>query len=167
MINLLLLSLFPAAMIIAALTDIEDFKIPNWLSATLGFTYLPTALLLGAPADLIAQSLLVGFAMLAFCFFLFAVNFFGAGDAKLLAAAAPWVGLDAIYPFLTGTILCGGFTAIFLIAFRQIPIHPVYSHAPFLMRIHQRKDQLPYAVAIAGGGLFSFSQTALFARVFT
>ena len=167
MIELLLLSIFPAGMIIAAITDIYDFKIPNWVSASLFVGFAPAAIALGAPLSVIAQGYLLGCAVLVICFILFAVKFFGAGDAKLLAAAAPWIGISAFFPFLMGMVLTGGALAIFLIIFRAAPVRPLYAHAPFLIRMHQNRHEIPYGVAIAGGGLSAFASTPLFHIAFT
>ena len=166
MFELLLLSIFPAGMVIAAITDIYDFKIPNWVSVCVFLGYAPAALALGAPLSLIGESYLLGGAVLVVGFILFAVKFFGGGDAKLLAAAAPWVGISAFAPFLMGMALTGGVLAMFLIAFRATPVMPIYAHAPFLIRMHQNKHELPYAVAIAGGGLTCFASTPLFQLAF-
>ncbi|MEK7264914.1 MAG: pilus assembly protein CpaA, partial [Pseudomonadota bacterium] len=93
-------------------------------------------------------------------------KFLGGGDAKLLAACAPWIGLAALGPFLVYTALAGGGFAVALILFRMTPALPVYAQAPWLMRLHQRPKDIPYAVAIALGGLLSFSQTPLFQLAF-
>ena len=68
--------------------------------------------------------------------------------------------------FLVTTAIAGLFLAMLLMTFRATPPLPIYAHAPFIMRLHQRKADLPYGVAIAGGGLFSFSQTPFFQLVF-
>ncbi|MEL6359749.1 MAG: prepilin peptidase [Pseudomonadota bacterium] len=166
MIGIFFLAIFPACLIISALTDVYEFKIPNWVSLTLWLGYFPAALLLGAPGELVLQSTFFGFAVFVVCFGLFAVKFFGGGDAKLLAAAAPWIGLSAFVPFLFSMALAGGAVAIFLIAFRKMPVLPVYAHAPWLIRMHQNKHELPYAVAISAGGLWTFPQTPLFQIAF-
>ncbi len=159
MLSLIALSIFPAALVLAAATDIYDFKIPNWISLMLLGAFIPTGLLLGAPLSLIGESLLLGCAVLVVCFILFAVKFFGGGDAKLLAAVAPWIGLSSFVSFLTTTVFAGGFVAIFLLAFRRAPALPIYAQAGWLLRMHQNKHEIPYAVAISAGGLMTFMHT--------
>jgi prepilin peptidase CpaA len=164
--ELLFLSAFPAAMVLAALTDIYDFKIPNWISVLLVVCYLCAGALIHAPTGMMIEGMLFGCAMLVVGFILFAVKFFGGGDAKLLAATAPWIGLSGFSSFLFITVFAGGILALVLIAFRRAPMLPIYAHAPFLIRMHQNRHEIPYAVAIVAGGLLSFSQTPMFQLVF-
>lgn len=156
------LSVFPACLLIAAATDIREFKIPNVVCAALALGYPMAAFAVGAPVPVIVEGLVVGVAALAVGFCLFAGRVFGAGDAKLIAAAAPWIGLQAMYDFVAGTVLSGGALAIVLMCFRAAPALPAYARAPWLMRMHQNRLQLPYGVAISVGGLFAFSGSPLF-----
>ncbi|MEL7019666.1 MAG: peptidase, partial [Pseudomonadota bacterium] len=69
-------------------------------------------------------------------------------------------------PFLMVTARAGGAMAIAILMFRQSPIMPFYGRVPWLMEIHQSKSGIPYGVAIAVGGLTTFSETALFSAAF-
>jgi prepilin peptidase CpaA len=162
MVSLIFMSAFPAALIIAALNDVYEFKIPNWVSLTLFFAYFAAGAGLGAPPAQLLEGFLFGCAALVVGFALFAGKVFGGGDAKLLAACAPWIGLSGLAPFLLNTAFAGAALAVGLTVFRRTPALPVYAQAPWLMRLHQRPKDIPYAVAIAAGGLLSFSQTPLF-----
>ena len=166
MIPLIFLSAFPASLLIAAMNDLYEYKIPNWVSVVLFFSYFAAGVGLGAPPTQLLEGFLFGCAALAVGFALFAGKFLGGGDAKLLAACAPWIGLSALGPFLVYTALAGGGFAVALIIFRKAPALPVYAQAPWLLRLHQRPKDVPYAVAIALGGLLSFSQTPLFQLAF-
>lgn len=162
MITLIFLSAFPAALIIAAANDLYEYKIPNWVSIVLFLAYFAAGIGLGAPASALLEGFLFGCAALVVGFGLFAAKVLGGGDAKLLAACAPWIGPAALVPFLFYTAFAGGVFALALIMFRKTPPLPVYAQAPWLMRLHQCPKDIPYAVAIAAGGLLSFSQTPLF-----
>jgi prepilin peptidase CpaA len=166
LIALLVLSAFPAALLIAAANDLYEFKIPNWLSLTLVTAWLVGWAALSAPPALLVEGALVGAAALAVGFALFAMNVVGGGDAKLLAAIAPWIGLSNLPGFLVNMAFAGAALAISLLVFRKTPALPVYAHAPWLLRLHQRPKDIPYAVAIAAGGLLSFPQTPLFQLAF-
>lgn len=165
MIAYLLLSVFPAALLIAAANDIYEFKIPNWISIVLVSVYPAAGLAVGASPHILIEGALIGAAALAVGFGLFAGKLVGGGDAKLLAASAPWLGLGSLGIFLFYTAISGFVLAMAMAMFRKLPILPVYAHAPWLIRLHERKKDLPYAVAIAGGGLISFSQTPYFQLV--
>ncbi|MGE0408820.1 MAG: prepilin peptidase [Amphiplicatus sp.] len=164
--SLMILSVFPAALLIAAATDLYEFKIPNWISATLFLAYFLAALILGAPMSLVLEGALVAGAALTVGFILFALNIVGGGDAKLLAAAAPWMGLSGLAPFLFNMAFAGAVLAFALIVFRKTPPLPIYAQAAWVMRLHQKPKDIPYAVAIAAGGLLSFPQTPFFQLAF-
>lgn len=166
MIPLIFLSAFPAALIIAAMNDLYEFKIPNWVSAVLFCSYFAAGLGLGATPSMLLEGFLIGCAALVVGFGMFAGRIVGGGDAKLLAACAPWIGLSSLALFLFNMAIAGGFFALALILFRRTPALPVYAQAPWLMRLHQRPKDIPYAVAIALGGLLTFSQTPLFQLAF-
>ncbi len=162
MIPLFCLSAFPAALIIAAMNDLYEFKVPNWVSLVLFFSYFAAGIGLGAAPMMMVEGFLFGCAALVAGFALFAGKLLGGGDAKLLAAIAPWIGPSALFPFLLNTAIAGGAFAILLIMFRKMPALPIYAQAPWILRLHQRPKDIPYAVAIAIGGLLSFPQTPMF-----
>ncbi|MFQ5562693.1 MAG: prepilin peptidase [Parvularculaceae bacterium] len=162
MIAYIALSVFPAALLIAAMNDLYEFKIPNWVSIVLLAAYPAAGVALGAPAPLIFQGCVLAAAALAIGFILYATKVLGGGDAKLFAATAPWIGLSGLPVYLLNMALAGAFLAIGLILFRRTPPLPVYAQAQWLLRLHQTKKEIPYAVAIAAGGLLSFSETPFF-----
>lgn len=166
MASYLFLAAFPAALLIAAATDLHDFKIPNWVSASLLFAYVAAGVSLGAPASVMVEGLILGAIVLVAGFALFAARFFGGGDAKLFAACAPWIGLHQYIEYLTATAIAGGAFALIILAFRRTPVLPVYAHAPWILRMHQNQNELPYGVAISIGGLMTFSQTPFFKMAF-
>ena len=166
MLAYLCLSVFPAALLIAAANDLYEFKIPNWISLTLICAYPVAGLAVSAAPQIMIEGVIIGAAALTVGFALFALRVVGGGDAKLFAATAPWLGAMAIGPFLLYTAIAGLVLTIAMLAFRKLPILPVYAHAPWLLRLHDRKKELPYGVAIAAGGLVSFSQTPFFQLAF-
>ena len=91
MISLVFLSAFPAALIIAALNDLYEFKIPNWVSLMMVASFFVAGIAMRAPASAIFEATMIGFGALVVGFILFARNIFGGGDAKLLAATVLWV----------------------------------------------------------------------------
>lgn len=166
MLTLLLMSVFPAALLIAAANDLYEFKIPNWISAALIVAYAAAGAALGASASLLINGLLAGAAALAAGFALFAFRIIGGGDAKLLAAIAPWIGVSAAASALFNIAFAGAAVAIALLAFRKAPPLAAYADAPWIMRLYERKGDIPYAVAIAAGGLMTFQETPYFQLAF-
>ena len=85
MIPYLVLSVFPAALIVAAAHDVYEFKIPNWISIALVIAYPAAGLAVGASWPLLLEGLLIGAAALVIGFGLFAArNFLAAAMRNYL-----------------------------------------------------------------------------------
>lgn len=166
MLSYIFLSVLPAAWIVAAANDVREFRIPNWISIVLIAAFPLCALYFQYSWTLFFQCLALGVGMLIFGFALFTLNIFGGGDAKLLAASAPWIGPAAFIVFVYKVALMGGLLAFVLLAFRKTPVLPVYAHSATLMNLHQSARQIPYGVAIAAGGLWALPETHLFSLIF-
>ncbi len=166
MFAMLALSIPPAAWIVAALNDIKALRIPNWISIALIASYPVAGLLAGISLGDIGLNLLLGVVVLFMGMGLFAFKILGGGDAKLIAASVPWVGMSALWIFLFKVALIGGLVAVALMMFRKSPLLPVYAQAPWILKLHQSGQQIPYGIAIAGGGLWTLPQTQIFLSVF-
>jgi prepilin peptidase CpaA len=146
---------FAFLMILAAITDVRGYTIPNWIVGAL--IALWPAAAIGADlgwADAGAH-LLIGFAALAAGMALWAPGFLGGGDAKLLAAGALWFGWPDVFGFVLLACAAGGVLALALIGLRaaapalrlppeRVAGTPLAQGAP-----------APYAVAIAAGALMT------------
>lgn len=154
MVVTLALAAFAGLLLYAACTDIARLIIPNWVSVTLAALFPLAALVLGMPLGEIGIHVLLGAGVLVVGFFLFAGNIIGGGDAKLLAAAAVWVGPAAFMEFFVWTALAGGVLAVIVLAARSNSGHLVAIGAPdFVHRLLTPKNGIPYGVAIMCGGL--------------
>ena len=157
-----LVTIFPALMIIAGLTDATSFTIPNRLSVLLALAFLPAAFALGRPVGEIGLDLGVGVAALFAGMAMFAAGWIGGGDAKLLAAAALWLGWPATVDFLAVTALVGGGLAVLLLNARSSVVRAHLAGAPvWLERLTTPGADVPYGVAIAIGALAAFPQSGL------
>jgi prepilin peptidase CpaA len=160
--GLLATGLFPIALVYAGICDLRRFEIPNWVSVVLFLGFFPIALIVGWDGPALLDHLLAGCAMLALGFFLFAGSVIGGGDAKLLAAVAVWTGWALLPAFLVVMALSGGVIAVFLIVFRHIPLPAGAARIGWLRGLHEKRKDVPYAVAIAAGGLFVYSNLGIF-----
>jgi prepilin peptidase CpaA len=147
-----------ALLVMASLHDLVARTIPNWLAgalAVLGFVLraLTASLLGGVVAGLVV------FVLAAICW---RRGWMGGGDVKLLAAAAIAVPPSLVLSFITAVALCGGVLALlYLVAGRMVAPPPATRPRSLLaraLRVEQwrirRGGPLPYACAIAAGGLF-------------
>lgn len=157
-----LLTIFPALVIIAALSDITSFTIPNRISLLLLACFLPAALAMGRPIMGVGIDFAIGFAALVAAMGMFAAGWIGGGDAKLFAVAALWLGWPGLATFLIVTALAGGGLAVLLVNARSAWLRPYFSGAPpWLTRLTTPGAAAPYGVAIAAGALAAFPQSAL------
>jgi prepilin peptidase CpaA len=156
---------FPALVIVAGITDLTSYRIPNWISLALVGAFLPAAglaLLAGAPLSALGLHLAMGAAALFAGMAMFALNWIGGGDAKLFAAAALWLGWPAVVTYLAVTMLAGGALAMLLLALRSSPLRPFASGGPaWIGRLAEPGAAVPYGVAIAAGALAAFPVSTL------
>ena len=161
-LSALLLTLFPAGVIVAALKDATSFTIPNWLSAAVALAFFPAALLLHLPLAVLGACLLMGVVALVCGMGMFAAGWCGGGDAKLLAACALWMGWSAAPVFLMATGISGGLLATGLILARKGVIGAYASASPgWFGRLMSPDEDLPYGLAIAVGALAAFPSSPL------
>ena len=162
----LIVAIFPVGAIAAAILDATTFTIPNRLSLALAAAFFPVALILGLPMATIGACAAVGVLALVVGIGMFAMNWCGGGDAKLLAACAIWLGVPAMLPFLFYMSLFGGALALGLVLARKMMLGAyVTGGPPWLGRLLQPEEALPYGVAIALGALIAFPSSPVFAAL--
>jgi len=161
-LQIALLTVFPALMIMAGLTDVTSFTIPNRISVILALAFVPVALILGRPMNEIGMDAGVGLLALLAGMGMFAAGWIGGGDAKLFAVAGLWLGWPASINFLMVTALAGGGLAVVLLNARSSVVRAHLSGVPtWLDRLTTPGADVPYGVAIAIGALTAFPQCGL------
>lgn len=165
LLSLCLLSVLPALVIAAALSDLTTMKIPNWLSGAVIVGFFPAALVVGLPLEVVMMNCGVAVIALLVGMLLFALRVVGGGDAKLIAAACLWLGASAVAPFILWTAVFGGLLSLTLIAARR-NLGPLLVGAPgWVQPLLAAKGDIPYGIAICAGALMAFPSSALL-RVF-
>lgn len=142
---------FIACLVCAAINDVRAMRIPNWISIALVALFAVSASF--GVITAFKAHLLVALAVLVFTFVMFAANWLGAGDAKLLAALALWMGPQHIALFLALVGILGGvFAAMLLTAhwlgqrYALLSTYAVFARSSAWMRA----GKLPYGVPICG-----------------
>jgi len=152
---------YPACMFWAAASDLATMTIPNRLTAGLAFAFLPVGFMLHLGLQNWELHIGLGAAGLAIGLALFACKLMGGGDAKLIAAASLWLGLDGFVALLISTAIAGGILSLALIVARRF----FWTLAPklpaWLGRHLDPKGDIPYGIAICAGGLAAISQSDL------
>lgn len=164
-LTLMLLASLPALVIIAGLKDLTSMTIPNWISLILIGAFFPTALAVGLPLSTVAAH--VGVAILALFVGagMFALRWIGGGDAKLAAATTLWLGFGMTLPYLAYTAILGGVLTLAILLLRRAPMPGMVASVPWLARLLDRKQGIPYGVAMALAGLLTYSNTVIFERL--
>lgn len=158
-----LLAAFPILVIVGALRDVTTMTIPNWVSLALIGLYFPTAFAAGVPLAAVGVNVGVGIAALLIGMVMFALRWVGGGDAKMMAAAALWLGLDAAPQFLLWTGVAGGLFAVFLLQARTWGQAYAVRAPRWVGRLLEPKGDIPYGVAICAGALAAFPASAVMA----
>ena len=156
MITLLAQTLFPILVVAAAISDFLTLRIPNWLNAIIVLAFFPMALASGMSGEAILWHCLAGIVVLVVGFGLFSSGFIGGCDAKLLAAAALWIGWAHLPPFLVFTALAGGVLVILMKAWQLLQVEGEVHEVGWAKRLFGFKMDLPYGVAIAAGTILAF-----------
>lgn len=159
MIATLLCLAFPALLIYAAWHDLATMTIPNWVSIVLSLAFIPAAFACGLSVQQIGMHLALGAGVLLFCAGLFYVGIFGGGDAKVIPAAALWLGLAGASRFVFCMAIAGGALALVLIVLRRMKIS---SERPWAKRLLSPTEGAPYAVAIALGAILAAPASPMF-----
>ena len=157
MIEYPVLMVFPIAMAFAGAMDLFTMTIPNRVSLLLIAGFTAAALLAGMPSvGAIGLHVAAGAVMLVVGIFMFSMGWLGGGDAKLLAAAALWIGFDELFGFLIQVTMLGGVLATMLMGFRGLTLPAWFSTQEWAMRLHQKDGGIPYGIAIAGAALWVY-----------
>jgi prepilin peptidase CpaA len=147
-----------ALVMVAALHDVATRTIPDWIPAGLALAGVALRLQAGDATAGIVMALLLLVAMAVLWF----RGFIGGGDAKLVPAAALVLPSSTIGLYVCVIAMAGGGLAALYLALSVVVRRPAPGMRRSLMarllkaeawRVH-RRGGIPYAVAIAAGGMF-------------
>jgi prepilin peptidase CpaA len=136
-------TLLTAVLAWASYSDIKDRRIPNWTVLAAAALFAPWAI--ASSLSWVLWALLAGAIAFAVSFALYASGIVGAGDSKLFAAVALFVGLPHLALLGVGTALVGGAIALISIVSRP-------RRALVMINMRAKGDfgrGIPYGVAIA------------------
>ncbi|MEJ1994016.1 MAG: prepilin peptidase [Limibacillus sp.] len=161
--SFLCLAGFAGLCLAAAITDIQRRKIPNGITLVIALLFGIYFLANLGEVDWVGP-LVVGGAILAVGFLIFAMNWLGAGDVKMLAAAGLWAGFAHVTELLLVTGLAGGILGLGYVLgdrLRRVPWIPLPPpEVKDLEELKKQKIYLPYGVAICAGALVVALQKA-------
>ncbi|PKQ08536.1 MAG: peptidase [Alphaproteobacteria bacterium HGW-Alphaproteobacteria-12] len=161
--SMLLLAVFPLAMIFGAVWDLTTMTIPNVLTIALAAMFAVLVPFVGLSLQEIGLHVAAGALMLFAGMVFFAFGWIGGGDAKFVAATALWIGMSDLLVYLLWASIFGGALTLLILFFRAVPLPLFMQGREWVARLHDRKAGIPYGVALALGGLMIFPQTVWFA----
>lgn len=147
--DLELLSIYSSLACVGAAYDIRTRKIPNYLNAIIAIAGLGAVTAIGGASGLVSSATHFAFA-LAIGLGIYALGMWGGGDAKFYAASSAWFAVDHMPRLVIGISLAG----LILLAVWSIARR-------FQSKSDVKKGQLPYGVAIAGGGIVTMAHLTL------
>jgi prepilin peptidase CpaA len=163
--DLLLLTIFPGTMALAAATDFFTMTVPNRFALVLVAGFLVAAPLVSLGWPEIGLHFGLAVAALVVTFTLFSFAWIGGGDAKLFAATCLWVGPAALLSYSVFSALIGGALTLALLFWRGVPLPEMLISQNWLVRLHDPKEGVPYGIALAAAGLLVYPQTPFMAAL--
>lgn len=150
-----LMAMYVALMLYGAWTDARTLRIPNTVSLALLAAFMPTAVVAGIGLEAMAWHLAAGVVLLVAGFTLFAMGYFGGGDAKLMAAAALWVGWNDVLFFTFAVLLVGGVLSLLVVLLRKgLGMWPDWL-VKSAEGLFTPNKAVPYGIAITAGALLT------------
>lgn len=146
---------FVMLMIWAAAEDAATLKIRNGTTLALAAAFLILAVPAGLGAAQIGAGVVTGASVLGLGIVLFAGGLIGAGDAKLAAATALWLGPEATPAYLVFTTLVGGALGLAVLGFRALPLPLRFARCTGLRRLHRAGAGLPYGLALGPAAIMA------------
>ncbi len=157
------------ALLAACVTDFRTMTIPNSLSAILAcafFAAYAASYGMGPESTPFAAPWVHGLAfmmMLFVTFMMFAFGIWGAGDSKLAAAIALWIGIKGILPFLIVMSIAGlGLILLNFVFTRTRFAIPGCGPQSWPEKARRGERVLPYGIAIVFGALITFATLGYF-----
>jgi prepilin peptidase CpaA len=148
---------FLLAMAIAAIRDLAAWSLPNWLTIGVALGYFAWAWASGVGWSAVAWAVAAGLLVLGVGYLFFTLRLWGAGDGKMAAAVALWIGLDFdLFRFFLVVSLAGGVLAVAALLIHAAtgkPQLPPGDSGVEAARHNPLKAKARYGAAIAIGGL--------------
>jgi prepilin peptidase CpaA len=154
MLHQLLMFCFFALTIMAALSDLREYRIPNKISLALLALYPIHVLVSPAPVDWL-MALAVASLVFAAGLTLFFCRMIGGGDVKFLAAASLWAGATLTLPLLLVMGLAGGALGLVALGIQNVRRYRSAGIAGVVPDNTVAAPKLPYGVAIAAGAFYA------------
>ncbi len=155
-LSILCAAVYLGGLLGAAGFDLVSYTIPNRIVAVVAAA-AGLALILAAPdSGLVLRHAAVAFAVLVVGALLFFARVWGAGDAKLMAAAALATGTPGLPLLVFWTAMAGGVMAAAVLAVQRLPFFKRLALQLGCRAVSGASGNIPYGIAIAAGAIAAF-----------
>lgn len=137
--------------------DFSAFTIPNGLTGSMAVTGVFSMILLGPAPISPLVPLLVAPSVLLCGWLLFTLGLWGAGDAKLTAAASLWISPYLIGVFALGIVFAGFVLALATLGIGLTKASRSVPGARWRPRLIMRRLSVPYGLAIGSAAVFTLA----------
>ena len=163
--HLLILTVFPGAMICAAVTELFTMTLPNRLTFAMVAGFFAVATLVGLGWSAVGLHVGTAVGALAVACTFFWLGWIGGGDAKLFAASCLWFGPAASFTYGIYVAVIGCGLTLLLLLWRRLPLPLMLSCQSWLVRLHSPREGVPYGIALAAAGLLVYPATPFVAAL--
>ena len=163
--ELLILTVFPGAMALAAASDLFTMTLPNRLVLALVLFFFMMAPLVGLGWSDVGLHVALALLALAGTSSLFSFGWMGGGDVKLFAATCLWLKPETLISYSAYAGLIGMALALALVLWRKMPLPAMLSSQDWMVRLHSPKEGVPYGIALAAAGLLVYPQSPFVAAL--
>ncbi len=154
LIPIFTLAIFVVLVGLAAVCDVDQYRIPNKISVAIAALY-PVFVLATPHSVSWMGALAVAFAFFVGGLTLFAFGFMGGGDVKLLTVIALWAGPALAIDFLIIVALAGGLLGLLMSSRSRFGLAMTLDQwGSTGVRDMLLSNVMPYGLAIAAGGFF-------------
>lgn len=166
-----------AALIVAAVIDGFQRRVPNWLTFPLAAGGLALAGLYGGGSAFLAALGGLGLGLLLLLP-LYAIGGMGAGDVKLLAALGAWTGAVTLFWSFTTGVVIGAVIAVVMVLYSRRVFHHIANCQTIAQEVITIRDPvqlsklaaarkpgmllLPYGIPLTLGALAYFAWRGMF-----
>lgn len=163
--DVLVLTIFPSAMVYAAAADLFTMTLPNRLALVLVASFFVLATLAGLGWYAVGLHVALALAAFAVTSIFFSFGWVGGGDVKLFAITCLWVGPAALLTYSLYVGLIGSSLTLLLMLWRGLPLPRMLSTQSWLVRLHSPREGVPFGIALAAAGLLVYPATPLVAAL--
>lgn len=157
MARLIHFALLTGFVTLAMQCDVKSFTIPNRLTGTMALTGMISMIFLGPAPISPFVPLLQAPAVLLCGWILYSLGLWGAGDAKLTAAASLWLDPAGLAVFAFGIVLAGSVMALVTLGFGLVKASRAVPGGRWRPRLMMRRLSMPYGVAIGSAAIFTLA----------